>query len=270
MLGASLIASSAYRTHTTKLSHAEVKEREREKDRQKKEKKKKRERRERETDRQRDSGKEGRPAATRGKGGRPEGRRRGGREGVHSRPAPACSDEDFVTLAHTEGSGARREARAPADPPRTETRRRERREPQREHTRPRQKPPRQNSKETNQQITKNKPPKEANKRRTNDKQTRKPNIERPQNFSEFQIPTAKRERKQGAPNEKSHDASTEKTPQENSKNPISGMAQILNKHPQKGQDRQRKTSFPGKKREIQKKNLSKSVAKHRGVKQKIP
>ena len=47
--------------------------------------------RKREQDRQRDSGKEGRPAATRGKGGRPEGRRRGGRECTTGQHMPAST-----------------------------------------------------------------------------------------------------------------------------------------------------------------------------------
>ena len=54
-----------------------------------------------------------------------------------------------MTSAHTEGSGARKEAPAPADPQRRETRRRERREPQGEHTQPRTELPRQNNKQTN-------------------------------------------------------------------------------------------------------------------------
>ena len=139
--------------------------------------KKKREKREK--NRQRDGGKEGRPAATRGKGGETRGKEKRGK-GVHNRPAHACIDEDFVTLAHKEGRGARREAPAPADPPRRKTRSSEKkREPQGEHARPKTdatEPHRQN-KNKNANKKQNRPQNIAHKRRTNDKQTRKPNIE---------------------------------------------------------------------------------------------
>ena len=71
-------------------------------------------------------------------------------------------------------------------------------------------------------------------------------------------------------NEKSHDASIEKTKIQKSKNPISGYGTNMEQTSQKGQGRQKKLVFLGKNEKSRRTSQSKTVAKTQRCQAKIP
>ena len=242
-----------------------------------------------EKDRQRDSGKKGRPAADEGEGGETGGKEKRGK-GVHSRPAHASIDEDVVTSEHTRRRRSKKRSPRPRPTPQGERRDDEKEESRKGSTRDRDR-----TAQTEQQ--RNKPKKHCkqtpNKRQT-DKKTKHrkaakffPRAESRDTSNEIkkpdknnknlnsQISTAKREQKQGAPEIPKKNSTRNRPtrqlkrhPKKNPKIPISGYGTKMELTPAKRTGSAKKTSFPGEKTRNPEEKTKQNSSKNKEVSSK--